>query len=67
MKSFFEKLDRMFTAIAYAEAGDLDATKEILDGNDVKKAPRNPPPPLSNPTNQSMETARIIEFKRAAR
>lgn len=65
MKSFFEKLDRMFTAIAYAEAGDLDATKEILDGNDAKKAPRNPPP--SNPIDQSMETARIIEFKRAAR
>ena len=67
MKSFFEKLDRMFTAIAYAEAGDLDATKEILKGNDVKKAPRNLPPSLPNPIDQSMETARIIEFKRAAR
>lgn len=31
MKVFFQKLDRMFTAIAYAEAGDLDAVKEILE------------------------------------
>jgi hypothetical protein len=30
LKSFFRKLDRMLTAISYAEAGDLDAVKEML-------------------------------------
>lgn len=31
LKRFFQKLDQMFTAIAYAEAGNLDAVKEILE------------------------------------
>lgn len=30
MKNFFTQLNNMLTAIAYAEAGDLDAVKEIL-------------------------------------
>jgi hypothetical protein len=33
LKTFFQKLDRHFTAIAHAEAGDLDAVKEILQQN----------------------------------
>ncbi|MCE5182779.1 MAG: hypothetical protein LLG15_13400 [Betaproteobacteria bacterium] len=31
IREFFRKLNRMLTAMAYAEAGDLDAVKEILD------------------------------------
>lgn len=31
IRNIFRKLDRMLTAIAYAEAGDLDAVKRILD------------------------------------
>lgn len=30
MKKFFTQLNNMLTAIAYAEAGDLDAVKQIL-------------------------------------
>ena len=30
MKNFFTQLNNMLTAIAYAEAGDLDAVKQIL-------------------------------------
>lgn len=30
MKKFFTQLNNMLTAIAYAEAGDLDAVKRIL-------------------------------------
>lgn len=36
VKNFFHKLDRMMTAIAYAEAGNLDAVKEILEQDRVK-------------------------------
>lgn len=38
LKLIFRKLDRMLTAIAYAEAGNLDAVKEILEQN---KTPEN--------------------------
>jgi hypothetical protein len=31
LKRFFRKMDRMLTAMAYAEAGDLDTVKEILE------------------------------------
>jgi len=31
LKRFFRKMDRMFTAIALAEAGNLDAVKELLE------------------------------------
>lgn len=34
---FFRKLDRMLTAMACAEAGDLDAVKEILDQGKMRK------------------------------
>lgn len=37
LKQFFRKLDRMFTAIAYAEAGNLDAVKEMLEQDKVLK------------------------------
>lgn len=38
LKRFFRKLDRMLTAMAYADAGDLDAVKEMLEQD---KAPQN--------------------------
>lgn len=31
IRRVFRKMDRMLTAIAYAEAGDLDAVKAMLD------------------------------------
>jgi hypothetical protein len=37
VKRSFRKLDRMFTAIAYAEAGNLDAVKEILEQDKALK------------------------------
>lgn len=37
LKQFFRKLDRMFTAIAYAEAGNLDAVKEMLEQDKALK------------------------------
>lgn len=33
VKSFFRKLDRHLTAIAYAEAGNFDEVQKILDQN----------------------------------
>ena len=38
MKKFFTQLNNMLTAIALAEAGDLDAVKQILQaqGNDAR-------------------------------
>ena len=35
LKSFFNKLDRHFTAIAHAEAGDLAAVKALLEQDKV--------------------------------
>lgn len=37
LKIFFRKLDRMFTAIAYAEAGNLDAVQEMLEQDKAQK------------------------------
>lgn len=37
LKQFFQKVDRLFTAIAYAEAGDLDMVQEMRDQNKVMK------------------------------
>jgi hypothetical protein len=34
VKNFFTRLNNMLTAIAYAEAGDLDAVKQILQAQD---------------------------------
>ncbi len=34
---FFRNLNQMLTAMAYAEAGDLDAVKEILDRKQMRK------------------------------
>jgi hypothetical protein len=31
LKRFFQKVDRLFTAIAYAEEGNLDKVQEMLD------------------------------------
>lgn len=36
IKLAFRKLDRMLTAIAYAEAGNLDAVKEMLEQNKAR-------------------------------
>lgn len=36
VKRFFRKLDRMLTAMAYAEAGDLDAVKAMLEQDRVR-------------------------------
>jgi indole-3-glycerol phosphate synthase len=38
IKKFFKKVDRLLTAIAFAEAGNLDAVQEILDQNEAEKA-----------------------------
>ncbi|MFA7243579.1 MAG: hypothetical protein WC091_26020 [Sulfuricellaceae bacterium] len=35
-KRFFQGLDRLLTAMAYAEAGDLDAVKALLEQNREK-------------------------------
>lgn len=37
IKRYFHKLDRLMTAIAYAEAGNLDAVQKILDENKAMK------------------------------
>ncbi|MBZ0095769.1 MAG: hypothetical protein K8H75_10435 [Sulfuricella sp.] len=37
VKRLFRKLDRMLTAIAHAEAGDLDAVKEIHEQDKALK------------------------------
>ena len=39
VKRSFQKLDRMFTAIVYAEAGNLDTVKEILEQDKAAKKP----------------------------
>ncbi|BAN36385.1 hypothetical protein SCD_n02583 [Sulfuricella denitrificans skB26] len=35
--NFFRGLDRLFTAISYAEAGNLDKVQEMLDQNKAMK------------------------------
>lgn len=37
LKRFFHKVDRLFTAIAYAEAGNLDKVQEMLDQDKALK------------------------------
>lgn len=37
IKRYFNRLDRHMTAIAYAEAGNLDAVQQILDENKAMK------------------------------
>lgn len=37
LKRFFRTLDRMLTSIAYAEAGNLDAVKEMLEQDKALK------------------------------
>lgn len=37
LKSFVYRLDRLLTAIAYAEAGNLDAVQDILDQDRVAR------------------------------
>lgn len=39
VKRYFNKLDRLMTAIAHAEAGNLDAVQKILDENKPIKKP----------------------------
>ncbi|GAO36644.1 hypothetical protein SCT_2054 [Sulfuricella sp. T08] len=34
---FFRRVDRLFTAIAYAEAGNLDKVQEMLDQDKAMK------------------------------
>jgi len=37
MKKIWRKLSRMFAAMSYAEAGNFDAVREILDENATSK------------------------------
>jgi hypothetical protein len=37
VKKFIKKVDRLLTAIAYAEAGNLDAVQEMLDQDRAAK------------------------------
>lgn len=39
IKHYFYRLDRLMTAIAHAEAGNLDAVQKILDENKATKQP----------------------------
>lgn len=41
LKLVFQKLDRLLTAISYAEAGNLDAVKEMLDQNNASANARS--------------------------
>ena len=42
MKNFFTQLNNMLTAIAYAESGDFDAVKQILQAkNKDSQAPED--------------------------
>lgn len=34
MKSFTKKLEKMFTAITFAEAGELDTARQIMNGQE---------------------------------
>jgi hypothetical protein len=58
MKKFLKKLDRLLTALSYAEAGDLDAVKELLDQN-AAAAKENIPPVEAAP----LRSAVILEFR----
>jgi hypothetical protein len=60
-KPFFRKLDRLLTAMAHAEAGDLDAVKAILEQDRVTTPVAAPETPVS----REVKGAKIIEFKRA--
>jgi len=43
IKRYFHKLDRLMTAIAYAEAGNLEVVQKILDeGRSAKKSQSRP-------------------------
>lgn len=41
MKKLWRKLSRMFTAMSYAEAGNFDAVREILNENSTSKNETN--------------------------
>lgn len=62
MRKFFKKVDRILTAIAHAEAGNLDAVKALLeqDAPTTKAAPATKEPPTPR-------SAVILDFKRAER
>lgn len=62
MRNFFQKLNRMLTAIAHAEAGDLDTVKTLLDQGRIS-ARKNP----SAAKEDSPRSAVILDFKRAPR
>ena len=70
-KRFFRKLDRLLTAIAYAEAGDLDAVKEILEQDGAPTGKRDnaaanvAPLGAASPVGSGAAGAKILEFKRA--
>ncbi len=59
-KPFLRRLDRLLTAVAYAEAGDLDAVKSLLEQGE---APMESVP--ETPAARGVEGAKILEFKRA--
>lgn len=69
MTPLFQKLDRLLTAIAYAEAGNLDAVKEILDQGETEAGEQRAVASLSTPPDapagRGAEGAKILEFKRA--
>ena len=43
IKRYFHKFDRFMTAIAYAEAGNLNEVQKILDENMAMNKPENSP------------------------
>ncbi len=59
MKKFLKKLDRLLTALSYAEAGDLDAVKELLEQNAAAAKENIPPVHEAAP----LRSAVILEFR----
>lgn len=61
MRKFFKKIDRFLTAIAYAEAGNFDAVKSLLEqGNQGAKS--NAEAALKA---DGIRSATILDFKLA--
>jgi|GEM_PF-5245005 len=59
MRKFFKKFDRMLTAIAHAEAGDLDAVKALLE-QDSKAAKEHA---AEASESDPIQSAVILDFK----
>jgi hypothetical protein len=61
MRKFFKKLDRLLTAIAHAEAGNLDAVKALLE-QDGRPAKKNT---VTVGETDTVQSAAILDFKLA--